>query len=451
MRVKNIFGQFKPDRFINAVKFIGYCSLLLFLTTCKKEIAKEEISNSAIKYFDGGVSDKVNTINKTSDGGFIYCGYTGKNENHTDAFLMKVDANGNQLWYKTYGGKDRDEFNHVIQTSDGGFLAVGTSNSYGFGATSKAITSYDYTVKTDANGNELWNKSILNYASSFQYAVENAAHEYIITGFVTLSSDADILTFKLSENGNIIWGYSYKGYLQPPNLAAKNTYHDVARFASIAHDGDIMVGGVMSKSGLVIEVSKMVTFTMKINIATGKVNWLYPYNDYARETAYKYGFASHHNRRPIVQMINLPDGYMVGTYLELTGNVLKMQLLKIGLDGAIIWQKQYGGLGNAIMHNLEANADGSYLLIGMSTKEPINNSFPEMFANLKTMLLKVDKDGNELWTSYTGSETNANISKCVQPLSNDGWLLAGFTTSTETGFDKMFYMTVDKEGKLVVK
>ena len=67
------------------------------------------------------------------------------------------------------------------------------------------------------------------------------------------------------------------------------------------------------------------------------------------------------------------------------------------------------------------------------------------------MLLKVDKDGNELWASYIGSETNTNISKCVQPLTDGGWKVAGYTTSTETGFDKIFYMKVDKDGKLGVK
>ena len=67
------------------------------------------------------------------------------------------------------------------------------------------------------------------------------------------------------------------------------------------------------------------------------------------------------------------------------------------------------------------------------------------------MLLKVDKDGNELWAKYIGSETDANMSKCVQPLADGGYSVAGYTCLTETGYDKMFYMKVDSEGNLVVK
>jgi len=64
-----------------------------------------------------------------------------------DAFLLKVDAYGDTLFTKTFGGQNDDEANSVFQTADGGYAMVGQSNSFGKG-------DYDfYFIKTDAGGN----------------------------------------------------------------------------------------------------------------------------------------------------------------------------------------------------------------------------------------------------------------------------------------------------------
>ena len=67
---------------------------------------------------------------------------------------MKLDANGNVTWQKTYGGSSGDDCAHSIQqTSDGGFIVAGATSSYGAG-------SFDYWVlKLDANGNIIWQKT----------------------------------------------------------------------------------------------------------------------------------------------------------------------------------------------------------------------------------------------------------------------------------------------------
>ena len=85
-------------------------------------------------------------IKPTNDGGLISIGPSDQFGKNMDALLMKFDSDGNNDWYKTYGGKNQEIGLSVVQARDGGYAFIGRSNSYGNGL-------YDYFfVKTDSIG-----------------------------------------------------------------------------------------------------------------------------------------------------------------------------------------------------------------------------------------------------------------------------------------------------------
>jgi hypothetical protein len=88
--------------------------------------------------------------------GYILAGYTRQYEaDYENAWLIKTDANGNELWNESYGGKDSSEEAYsVVQTSDGGYILAG-HKGYFFGAEK----SDAWLIKTDMNGNMQWNKT----------------------------------------------------------------------------------------------------------------------------------------------------------------------------------------------------------------------------------------------------------------------------------------------------
>jgi hypothetical protein len=99
---------------------------------------------SKVFYSSGG----INTVQQISDGGYMAAGITtsyGAGAN--DIQLMKLNANGDSLWSKTFGGINNDILYHASQCTDGGFIMVGYTESFGNGG--RDI----YVIKTDSSGN----------------------------------------------------------------------------------------------------------------------------------------------------------------------------------------------------------------------------------------------------------------------------------------------------------
>jgi hypothetical protein len=69
-------------------------------------------------------------------------------------WLIKTDANCNKIWDKTFGRPSSEIGNFVQQTTDGGYIIVGSTNSYGAGC------SDIWLIRTDAEGNKLWDSTL---------------------------------------------------------------------------------------------------------------------------------------------------------------------------------------------------------------------------------------------------------------------------------------------------
>ncbi len=110
-------------------------------------------------YGDGATGGTKNelarSVIQTPDGGYALAGTTDTSYgvSDTDAWLVKTDSVGNTQWSRTYGGTDIDDWNSVIQASDGGYAMAGTTWSYGAGE------SDAWLVKTDSVGNTQWSRT----------------------------------------------------------------------------------------------------------------------------------------------------------------------------------------------------------------------------------------------------------------------------------------------------
>ena len=189
--------------------------------------------------FEG--QDQAYKVIQTSDGGFIATGFLDvgasngegndfndstnetRNTLHSlgDFWAIRLDANGNKIWRRYFGGTHVEQGKDVLETEDGGFLLVGNSESSDFDVTN-AHGSHDFwAIKISAEGDKLWENSFGGLQSDFAFAVTNTSDGNFILVGDTRSSDADVSNplgnadawvVKFSgSNGNLIWEKTYGG------------------------------------------------------------------------------------------------------------------------------------------------------------------------------------------------------------------------------------------------
>ncbi len=150
------------------------------------------------KTYGGGSSDYGYSVTQTTDGGYIVAGYTKSfGAGMSDVLLVKTDANGDISWAKTYGGSSSDYGYSVTQTSDGGYIVAGYTESYG-------LAGDVYLVKTDSDGNHQWSRTFGGSGKDLSWSVQQSADGgFIITGYTTSfgSGNQDVYLIKTDELG----------------------------------------------------------------------------------------------------------------------------------------------------------------------------------------------------------------------------------------------------------
>jgi hypothetical protein len=162
------------------------------------------------KTFGGKTDDLGNSVQQTTDGSYIICGITGPyyGVGNADVLLIKADADGNKLWDKTFGGSGSDGGNSVQQTIDGGYIVCGTTKSYGDGG--KDI----WLIKTDAEGNELWDKTFGGKTDDLGNSVQQTADGgYIVCGVAGSHQwyETGVWLIKTDAAGNKLWDKTFGG------------------------------------------------------------------------------------------------------------------------------------------------------------------------------------------------------------------------------------------------
>ncbi|MFZ2410666.1 MAG: hypothetical protein WAW23_03765 [Candidatus Methanoperedens sp.] len=150
----------------------------------------------------------IESVQQTGDGGYVLAGYRTGREEMGGSWLIKTDADGNELWNRTFGPWNRtfggrgEWANSVQQTTDGGYILAGR----GF-----------LLIKTDANGNMQWGKN-----KKFKGKETADAHSarqtpdggYIVAGDAYSEGgfiNKDNWLIKVDENGNEQWNMTFMG------------------------------------------------------------------------------------------------------------------------------------------------------------------------------------------------------------------------------------------------
>ncbi len=319
------------------------------------------------KTFGGSFDDFGICVKQTNDIGYIIVGY-GKN----DAYLIKTDSEGNMIWDNHFGGNNYDWGEVVLQSDDNGYIFTGHTSSYGSG-------DYDvWLVKTDSNGNKLWDKTFGgSEIDGSRSVIQSNDGGYIIIGYTKSygSETDDTWLIKTDSNGNELWNKTF----------GDDENDDRGRSVYQTNDGGYIITGMI----YITEQEDWDFYLVKTD-SEGNMEW-----------DNNYGGVNHEPGRSVLQTND--GGYIIIGETSSFGSGLEdLWLIKTDSFGNVLWDKTFGGSNYDTGYVIRNTNDGGYILTGWTA------SYGEDDAD--AWLIKTDYNGNELWNkTYTGIEIYNNI------------------------------------------
>ncbi|MBL4578019.1 MAG: hypothetical protein JKX74_06065 [Flavobacteriales bacterium] len=184
--------------------------------------------------FGGNGIEQGNSVQETTDGGFIITGRTNSfGAGDYDVYLIRTDAAGKKLWMQTFGGTGSEEGRSVQQTKDGGFIITGYTMSYGQGGADV------FLVRADKNGNQLWTRTYGGATDDFGKAAEET-HDggFVISGYTnSFGKGVQAYLIRTDKDGNKVWEYTYG-----------DESDDFGNSVDQTNDGGFIIGGSTVRS-----------------------------------------------------------------------------------------------------------------------------------------------------------------------------------------------------------
>lgn len=208
------------------------------------------------KNYGGSQDDNLGGMKMTSDGGFVLVGYTYSNDGDvlfskggSDAWILKIDKNGEILWSNTYGGTKSDGFGSVHEFPDGGFLLAGSTRSDDYDIPGNKGDSDAWVFRIDSQGEIIGNNT---YGGSGRESASFWGEDEqgkLLFGGSTYSKDGDINSskgyldywlFKTDKEGRLIWSKTYGGSEFDLMIGiVRHGDHVIVYGASFSEDGDV--------------------------------------------------------------------------------------------------------------------------------------------------------------------------------------------------------------------
>jgi hypothetical protein len=391
---------------------------------------------SWVKTFGGTENDKFYSVIEAFDGGYLLAGSTFSsdgdvhgNQGSLDAWLVKVDENGDTLWTKCYGGSSNDCFNTVIATPDSSYLLTGWTMSEGNGW-------WDvWVVKINISGDTLWSKSY--GGSSFDEGREVIAtgdSGYIVVGYTkshqarNYHGGADMWVLKLDADGDTLWtnalGGSRDEYANAIMQTADNGY--IVGGYTNSNDGDVH-GWHEGYNRLGTETSD--AWLVKLN-ASGDTLWTKCMGGTGQEE--------------IKQLIKTGDeGFiMAGKATSDDGDVTGWHegrdpwgdgysdawLSKLNYSGDTIWTKCLGDTSRDDLYSIAKTNDGGYLVDVYSSSD--GGEVPGNHGGGDIWMVKILNENRNIFTKSLGG-TDGDYANSISETYDKGFIIAGYTESDD--------------------
>ena len=358
--------------------------------------------------YGGASSDYCFSIENTSDGGYILAGVSESDEGQVsdhkglyDFWIIRTNLFGDIVWEKSMGGTGNEGAYRIKETKDGDFIAVGYSTHANGDVTSNKGGADFWIVKLDESGNLLWQKSYGGSGADAAFEVFEASNGSFIVAGTSSSNDGDVTGH---HGGMDVWVLSLDSI---GNLIWEHSY------GGTLNDGG--AGGGLALSGLSMTSQDDSTFVFTC----------------PTESA---------------------DGDVASKTIE---HVTNYWVVKIDLHGKILFENNYGGSWPDIPYAIAATSDGGYLINGASRSNDGDvNGHHGSVTNFDYWVLKLDATGNIQWNRSLGG-TDYDSGHSIIETEAGGYFVSGRSKSSDgdrtMAYDSWDFWAIylDKSGNIL--
>jgi len=335
------------------------------------------------------LNDFGNSVTVTAEGYYVTTGkmqiYDAEADKvHTDVIVVKTDANGGTAWVRTYGGPEQDSGRSVIQNSLGQYVVAGFTESFGVGGWDM------YLLVLDQAGDTLWTRTYgLPGGDEIAYCVRQTSDGgYLLVGETETGGDEDVYLVRVDAAGDTLWTRTYGGpgyhtardfdelpyggfiivgttlttsmdvYLLRTDAAGDTLWTNAYNFGlndyglsvdPISYWAYIVTGYV--ESALAPNYNVLL---MQVH-HTGSVNWSRYYGGMGNDTGTS------------VQVVPT-GGYVIAGITDSFGaGYDDMYLIRTDGNGDTLWTTTYGGVNSDWALQVEEASEGGYVLAGLTT------------------------------------------------------------------------------------
>ena len=357
-----------------------------------------------MRFFGGDGLDIGYDLALTSDGGYILAGLNRTiDAGGGNGWIIKTDSNGDELWNQSIGTEFHDYFRSIKQIADGGYVLTGLSHHYA------------WLVKTDSQGNEEWSKQLGNYFQSVGYSViQTTDGGFLVAGCTNCagsnSVESDVLLVKTDSQGNEEWLKTFGGNNGQKGSSVQQT-----------NDGGFIITGNNVLHAWLIKTDD-----------TGNEEW---------STTFDRGFSSSGNS---VQATR-DGGFAISGYISSDYYESDIWLIKTGSDGVEEWDATFGDTldwGSLPEHaySLQQTRDDGFIMAGCYD---CNDSYGDLF------LVKANSQGTEQWTRrYDISQRWSEVGHSVKQTADDGFIIVGKRQDTQ-GKLSILLLKTDPDGEFL--
>ena len=365
---------------MNLTSSILYLAFTMLLTT------NSFAQHSFERMYGGDGYDRGESVQQTTDGGYVIVGSTRSfGAGLNDVYLIKTNSLGDTIWTKTYGGVDSDVGRSLQQTADGGYIIVGHTKSFGAGDLDV------YLIKTNVSGDTVWTKTFGGSDWDIGESVQQTSDGgYIIAGLTRSFGEGiyDVYVIKTDGSGDTLWTRTYGG-----------TDNDQGKSILETTDEGYIIAGLTRSFG----AGDYDVYLIRID-TSGDTLWTRTYGD----TLIDQGFS--------VQQ-TMDGGYIIaGETVPLETEFYDFYLIKTNASGDTLWTRTYGGPDEDAANFVRQTLDGGFILLGYTY------SFGAGGGDI--YLIKTDSSGDTLWTRTYG-DSLGDVGYAVQQTTDGGYIITG--------------------------